>query len=123
VAIAYSQTPVSRICVSLERRVSTDEILVLMDLSPCGVMLYLWIQTVPIEDGVREVYLKEFIDHACTDGRKGYAMEWTKQTFYELEKYELITIAKKYNSSVFKVKVWRPRLKRDDPASQPLIEA
>jgi hypothetical protein len=102
---------------------SPDEILVLMDLSPCAVMLYLWIQTVPIEDGVREVHLQEFVGHACTDGRKGYAMDWVKRAFYELEKCELITITKKYNSSVFKVKVWRPRLKRDDPVSQPQIEA
>jgi hypothetical protein len=36
---------------------SPDEILGLVPLSPCALIMYLWIQTIAIEDGVREVDL------------------------------------------------------------------
>jgi hypothetical protein len=46
---------------------SPDEILGLVPLSPCALIMYLWIQTIAIEDGVREVDLQRQMDTPCPE--------------------------------------------------------
>jgi hypothetical protein len=93
---------------------SQSDVLVLMDLSPCALILYHWIQTLDtFED---EIHLEEFVNFSRTGGRKGYSMAWSKESFHELVSAGLVTIDRHYNCRVFRVKVWKPGRKPMEPA-------
>jgi hypothetical protein len=95
---------------------SREELLVLMDLKPCALMLYYWLQTCNTAED--EIYLEEFVTFTQTDGRKGYSLRWAKDGFQELVSEDLVSINRCYNSRVFRVSVWKPGEKAAMEAKQ-----
>jgi hypothetical protein len=95
---------------------SQSDVLALMDLSPCTLILYHWMQTIGTAEV--EIHLEEFFNYSRTGGRKGYCMTWIKESFHELVSAGLVTIDRHYNSKVFRVTIWKPGRTAQEPADR-----
>jgi hypothetical protein len=87
---------------------SLGELLFLLELTPCALVLYHWLVILLPDGAVGEVWLEDFCTFTQTDGRKGYSMKWVKNALQELVSCDLVSIEKRYNSQIFKLRVWKP---------------
>jgi hypothetical protein len=95
---------------------SQSDVLALMDLSPCALILYHWMQTIGTVKA--EIHLEEFATFSYTGRSNGYSMMWIKESFHELVSAGLVSIDQHYNSKVFRVTIWNPGRTPTKPADR-----